>query len=166
MFSFAFNSQSVECAYPYIKETLPKSYLGYGTNNQYPLFPPKMSDGRSIISSWNPESAVNHKFKEEQTMYSSNNPNWFYREYLQKNGYKIMEKNYYETANDTGGYIPNKSKEVQSSLSERNSSNWFDSYGDTTKPKGYQDSDLKELYLTREQLNARKVAPTYTIPKL
>ena len=60
--------------------------------------------------------------------------------------------------------IVNKPEVVQT-LSERNSSIWFDSYGDTTKPKGYQDSDLKELYLTREQLNARKVAPTYTFPK-
>ena len=68
---------------------------------------------------------------------------------------------YKETANDTGSYIPNKSKEVQTSLSERNAPNWFDSYGDTNKPKGYQDSDLKELYLTREQLNSRKISPTY-----
>lgn len=155
-------SQSVENAYPsYIKETIPPSSLGYDTNNKYPSFPPKMSDGRSIISSWNPESAVNHQYKEEQGMYSSENPNWLYRKFLQKNGLKIMENNFNETANDTGGYIPNKSKEVQTSLSERNAPNWFDSYGDTNKPKGYQDSDLKELYLTREQLNSRKISPTY-----
>jgi hypothetical protein len=165
MFSFALNSQSVNCAYPsYIKETLPQSSLGYGTNNKYPLFPPKMADGRSIISSWNPESAVNHHLKDENGMYNSTNPNWMYRKFLQKNGYKIMEQNYQETTNDTGGYIPNKI--VHSSLSESNSPGWFDSYSDTTKSKGYEDSDLKELYLTREQLNARKVAPTYTIPKL
>lgn len=161
---FSFNSQSVECAYPsYIKETIPPSSLGYGTNNKYPLFPPKMSDGRSLISSWNPESVVNHNFKEEHGMYNSENPNWMYRKFLQKNGLKIMELNYHETANDTGGYIPNNSKEVQTSLSEKNSPYWFDSYSDTSKPKGYQDSDLKNLYLTREQLNSRKIAPTYTI---
>ena len=161
MFSFAFNSQSVENAYPsYIKETLPPSYLGYKTNNQYPLFPPKMADGRSIISSWDPESVVNHKFKEEQGLYNSSNPNWSYRQYLQKNGYKIMEKNYQETANDSGSFIPNKFE-----VTHKNSPEWFDSYSDNSKPKGYQDSDLKELYLTREQLNARKVALTYSIPK-
>ena len=165
MFSFAFNSQSVENAYPsYIKETIPPSSLGYETNNKYPLFPPKMADGRSVISSWNPESELNHKLKQEQGLYNSTNPNWEYRKFLQNNGYKIMEHNYYETANDTGGYLPNNSKEVKS-FSERNAPNWFDSYGDTKKPKGYENSDLKELYLTREQLNARKIAPTYSIPK-
>ena len=167
MFSFASNSQSIECAYPsYIKETLPKSSLGYKTNNQYPMFPPKMSDGRSVISSWNPESELNNQLKQEQGLYNSPNSNWEYRKFLQNNGYKIMEKNYQETANDTGSYIPNKSKEVQTPLSEQNAPNWFDSYGDLKKPNGYQNSDLKELYLTREQLNARKVSPTYTIPKL
>ena len=166
MFSFASNSQSIESAYPsYIKETLPKSSLGYKTNNIYPIFPPKMSDGRSLISSWNPESAIDHKIKEEQGLYNSTNPNWEYRRFLQKNGYKIMEQNYQETANDTGGYIQNKSKDVQTSLSEKNSPSWFDSYSDTIQPKGYEDSDLKGLYLTREQLNSRKVAPTYSIPK-
>ena len=158
--------QSVENAYPsYIKETLPPSSLGYGTNNQYPFFPPKMADGRSVISSWNPESELNHQLKQEQGLYNSDNPNWLYRRYLQNNGYKIMENNYNETANDTGSYLPNNSKDVQTSLSERNAPNWFDSYSDNSKPKGYQDSDLKELYLTREQLNARKVALTYSIPK-
>ena len=157
--------QSVENAYPsYIKETLPPSSLGYGTNNQYPLFPPKMADGRSIISSWNPESELNHQLKQEQGLYNSDNPNWEYRRFLQNNGYKIMEFNYNETANDTGGYLPNKPEVVQT-LSEKNAPNWFDSYSDTSQPKGYENSDLKELYLTREQLNARKVALTYSIPK-
>jgi hypothetical protein len=36
----------------------------------------------------------------------------------------------------------------------------YKSYEDTTKPIGYQNSDLKELYLSREQLDANRIAPT------
>jgi hypothetical protein len=36
---------------------------------------------------------------------------------------------------------------------------------DENKPKGYVLSDLKSNYLTREQLEARRVAPSVQIPK-
>ena len=34
--------EQLNCAYPIIKETIPKSSLGYNTNNKYPEFPPLM----------------------------------------------------------------------------------------------------------------------------
>jgi hypothetical protein len=34
---------------------------------------------------------------------------------------------------------------------------------DERKPLGYSESDLKKIYLTREQLEARRVAPHYTL---
>ena len=51
--------QSVNCAYPVIKETVPESARGYNTNNKYPQFPPLMSDGRSVTATWQPESSIN-----------------------------------------------------------------------------------------------------------
>jgi len=35
----------------------------------------------------------------------------------------------------------------------------FGSILDNTKPTGYQESDLKSIYLSREQLDARRIAP-------
>lgn len=154
----------IDSAYPsYIKETIPKSALGYGTNNQYSNFPPKMADGRSLISSWNPESIADHRFQQEHRPEFMDraplNPNWMYRRYLQKNAYQIMEQNYRETANDTGSSIPLANMNVDLTKKDRNSPFLFNSLHDPSHPAGYQTSNLKELYMTREQLDARKMAP-------
>ena len=155
MFSFAQNSSSIDCAYPVIKETVPKSALGYNTNNMYPQFPPMMADGRSAISSWQPESAVNDKLIKTNDIKS----NWEYRKYLSQHGYQIMEYNFRETCNDTGYHIitPELGKKTPPTVDVPYN---YASYGDNTHPPGYQDSDLKQIYLSREQLNSRKVAPT------
>jgi hypothetical protein len=152
----------LDCAYPdYLKETIPRSRLGYATNNVYPEFPPKMSDGRSLISSWNPESVLDNKYaKEHEKVFRDGAPmnaNWMYRRYMQKNANDIMAANFKETANDTGSSIP-LTKEMEHTK-PRNAPALFTSLTDPTRPMGYEDSNLKSLYLTREQLNARKYAP-------
>ena len=158
MFSFAYNSESINRAYPDVKETLPKSYLGYDTNNQYPQFPPKMSDGRSLISSWQPESTVNDNLIKKNEIES----NWMYRKYLIENAKKIMESNFREACNDTGYVIPLYQDDKQ----DKNSPYVYKSFNDQIKPNGYQDSDLKQMYLTREQLNSKKVSPVITQEQL
>jgi hypothetical protein len=171
----------LEAAYPsYITETIPKSKRGYRTNNAFPDFPPKMSDGRSLISSWNPESVFDNAYrKEHESQFRDAAPlnanwsdpggsasywgrnrdfghNWMYRRYMQKNAMEIMEGNFRETANDTGSSIPNTEVSVSK---PRNAPHLFTSLTDPSRPFGFQESDLKSLYLTREQLNARKHAP-------
>ena len=42
----------------------------------------------------------------------------------------------------------------------------FKSLRDTTKPYGYQDSDLKNLYLERQSLNSQFVTPIVTQDEL
>jgi hypothetical protein len=163
-YSFGFDAQMVDAAYPaYIKETLPKSQLGYGTNNVYPQFPPKMQDARSVISSWNAESVLDKQYKvkygEEFLQSAPLNPNWMYRRYLQKNAYEVMAQNFQETANDTGSAIPLENRQAPSQT-DKNMPFFYGSLSETTEPAGYESSDLKSLYLTREQLNARKFAPT------
>lgn len=160
-----------DAAYPaYIKETLPASQLGYATNNRYPHFPPKMQDGRSLISSWTPESVVDQQFwKEHENEFRDRaplNPNWMYRRYLQKTGYETMAKNFLETANDTGfssssaaaAAYPRGQAPVHPSQ-ERNTPFLFNALNDQALPQGYESSDLKSLYMTREQLDSRKYAP-------
>ena len=140
---------SLETAYPPVSVTLPKSSLGYATNNVYPEFPPIMSDGRSLVSSWQPESKQNDELIKTNGIQN----NWQYRRYLTDNAGDIMKSNFIDTANDTGYSIPPTESGTGSAPYK------YKSYQDSTQPPGYNDSDLKQLYLTREQLNARKVAP-------
>ena len=155
--------QSVDCAYPIIKETIPESSRGYHTNNKYSEFPPLMSDGRSVTATWQSESSINADLVENSGIKS----NWEYRKYLTENAKKIMEYNFRESSNDTGYYkrpvdIPSiQSNEVKGF---HNQPYLYSSGTDQTKPFGYASSDLKELYLTREQLAARKMSPVVVQP--
>lgn len=166
-YSFGFDAQLKDCAYPpYIKETLPSSSLGYGTNNQYPQFPPKMQDGRSLISSWTPESVLDNSYWKDhgaEFRYATPlSPNWMYRRYLQRNAYDVMAANFRETANDTGSAVPTQNIQPTGSKKDPNAPYMYGSLNDPHVPPGYEASDLKSLYLTREQLQARKSAPTVT----
>jgi len=157
MFSYP-NPENLDSAYPIIKETVPKSSLGYATNNRYPEFPPLMSDGRAITASWQPEAIINDDLIQSNGIRSS----WQYRKYLTENAKDIMEYNFRESSNDLGYYkraidLPN----MQSSQ-VYNSPYKYTSTSDNAKPFGYQSSDLKELYLSREQLSARMIAPVIT----
>jgi hypothetical protein len=69
-----------------------------------------------------------------------------------------MKYNCTQSATDSG-YIKRYADLENNSYSTPYISN---SYVDNTKPSGFQTSDLKELYLTREQLQARMVAPEIT----
>lgn len=156
--------ESINCAYPIIKESLPKSSLGYGTNNKYPEFPPLMCDGRSVIGSWQPESTENAHLIESNGIKS----NWQYRQYLMKNSQQLQEYNFRETCNDVGYFKrPIDVPSIQSDVVSGHSTPFlFGSILDKTKPAGYQESDLKSLYLTREQLDARRISPMVTQEQL
>jgi len=155
-------SENVKSAYPPIHETLPRSDLGYSTNNIYVGFPPVMADGRSIIASYQPESITNLELLESSGIKS----NWQYRKYLTNNSIEISEQNFREACNDTGytkRYIPN---DMNNQNSTTNTPFFYPSYTDNSRPAGYSSSDLKDLYLSREQLNARREAPAITQEEL
>jgi hypothetical protein len=98
MFSINFDNAEKVNNTPVIKESIPKSSLGYNTNNKYPEFPPLMSDGRSVTASYQPESALN------ESIIKSNNikSNWEYRQFLTKNANELREYNFREACNDAG----------------------------------------------------------------
>jgi hypothetical protein len=165
MFSFTYNNNDngngngigIGNDMKYTGITIPKSDLGYKTNNQYPKFPPKMADGRSVISSWQPESAMNEDIIRKNGIAS----NWIYRKYLTDNSKKIMEENYRQMCNDTGYQLPS----YVNSGDKGQSPYTYTSLYDKTQPTGFENSDLKQLYLSREELNSRKVIPVIPIQR-
>jgi len=149
--------ENLNNAYPTNREVVPESSFGYHSNNQYDNFPPLMSDGRALVASWQPEAVANKQLINENGITS----NWQYRRYLTQNATKLMKTNFRESANDVG-YIKLDDKPESSSGGPFS----FKSFLDDSKPVGYKTSDLKNLYLSREQLNARKVSPAITQEQL
>lgn len=154
---FSLFGEKLNNAYPSNREVVPESSFGYHSNNQYDNFPPLMSDGRALVASWQPEAVANKQLINENGITS----NWQYRRYLTQNANSIMKTNFRESANDVG-YIKLDDKSESSTGGPFS----FKSFLDDSKPLGYKTSDLKNLYLSREQLNARKVSPAITQEQL
>jgi hypothetical protein len=116
-----------------------------------------MADGRNYAS-WQPEAVINERIQKQENIQS----NWQYRQFLQHNGLKIMKYNSTEACYDLGIDPHTTTNTTPSS----NVPFTYRSSFDTAKPGfGYCNSDLKNPYLTREQLNARMIAPSIVPPK-
>jgi hypothetical protein len=154
MFSFLNNQsscsdpRSLDAAFPTI-DKIPASARGYELNNQHKHFPPLMSDGRSVIAAWQPEAYVDDAIKNTHRITS----NWEYRKYLTNNAESIMRHNFAEACNDVGYFV--------------NENGWMSQQSpvQNSQPQPTT-SDLKQLYLSVEQLDARRHAPVLTQDEL
>lgn len=151
------NGVELTTAYPPIVDR-PKSIYGYQTHNLYKDYPPMMSDGRVIVASWQPEAVVNNNLVKMAGVTS----NWQYRQYLTHNANSIIIQNLAETMNDIG-YIARYGQAPETPYIPPYT---YKSYLDKTNVFGYEQSDLKDLYFSKEELNARKVAPSITQDQL
>ena len=126
-----------------------------GSNNTHFNFPPIMADGRNYAS-WQPEAVINRRIQSQNNIHS----NWAYRQFLQHNSMNIRKYNNLEACYDLG-----LDPHVTSDKTPSNNVPFkFKSVYDTTTPGyGYSNSDLKNPYLSREQLNARLVSPTINL---
>jgi hypothetical protein len=120
------------------------------TNNIDFNFPALMSDSR-LWSQWQPDAVVNERIQKQEGIQS----NWQYRQYLQHNGLQIMNYNNMEACSDLG-----LDPHVQTGKTPSDNVPYkFQSTFDTGKPGfGYCNSDLKNPYISREQLNSRLVS--------
>lgn len=125
----------------------------YNASNNYDFnSPAKMADGR-LWSQWQPSAVTNERIQKKEGIQS----NWEYRQYLQRNGLQIMNYNNQEACY-TLGLDPhvNTGKTPSSNVPYT-----FKGTFDSSKPGfGYSNSDLKNPYLSREQLNSRLIAPS------
>jgi hypothetical protein len=161
MFSYP-QPDSTTCAYPTTTESIPKSRLGYSTNNVYPGFPPIMADGRSIIASYQPEAVLNNQFIKQSGIQS----NWEYRNFLTRNSEQIKRDNFNEACNDMGYFQRFTPSERGDSSAFSQEPKTYTSYQESAQPIQGKTSDLKQLYLSREELASRKQSEPITQEEL
>jgi hypothetical protein len=121
-----------------------------GSNNLHFNFPPIMEDGRTF-SSWVPGSSINDQLKATHNIQT----NWDYRQFLTHNSGNIVDGNL-QQAFYQSGYVNVQAQPVS------NSPFLFSSVADKNQPHGYEDSDLKNIYMSREALQSRMVTPVIT----
>ena len=121
-----------------------------GSNNIHFNFPPIMADGRNFAS-WQPDSVINEKIRQE----SGIKTNWQYRKYLMENADQIIKYNQLGACNECSSTSNYSDEETL------NKSNLVNS-----QPFGYENSDLKNSYLSRQQLQERMITPVITQDQL
>ena len=127
-----------------------------GLNNIHFNFPSLMNDGRPVS---NYESSVSLDNKLKQT--ANINSNTDYRKYLQTNADSIIKNNQL-TACSECAISPYYLKTTQKNNFTK--PYIFDSILSNDQPYGYETSDLKNLYLSKESLHALVHAPRFKIP--
>jgi hypothetical protein len=129
-----------------------------GTNNIYPDFPPIMYDGRNFAD-WQPGSIINERIRKESNITS----NWNYRKYLSENADTIIK---YNQLSACGECCANTAQYGTGQPVSNNSPYLYKSTMDNTARFGYENSDLKNLYLSDVGLQARMVTPVFTQDEL
>ena len=126
-----------------------------GVNNIHHDQPAKMSDGKTFTL-YNPACDLNNKLQHKNGIKS----NYEYRQFLINNGVSIMGRN--------SKLFCGENAEC---LHKSNNNNTFSKYlfknlQDNTTPYGYETSDLKNLYTSKQELNNSYVTPIVTQDQL
>ena len=132
----------------------------YQSNNKYENFPPIMNDGRSILASWQPGAIINERIVQQNGIQS----NWQYRKYLADHANEIRSQNFLAACTDAGYY--DNSFQGPACGATYTPPILYSSINEAPKHRGSTQSDLKDLYLSKEQLQARKVIPSMTQAEL
>lgn len=120
-----------------------------GSNNIHFDYPPMMSDGRNYTI-YDPACDQNEKLLAKSGIQT----NFDYRAYLQKNASSIMSQNN-KVACDKCGFCQFGSGAPMNPQGKY----LYKSCADKYQPYGYETSDLKNLYVSREALQSRLTAP-------
>ena len=128
-----------------------------GSNNIHFDFPPIMADGRNYAT-WQPGAAVSERIREVAGIRT----NWEYRKYLTENADAIIKANQLEAC-DACCACPARYGDGQS---VPNNPFLYKSCTQKSQPYGYQDSNLKNLYLSEYELQCRLATPVLTQDQL
>ncbi len=127
-----------------------------GTNNIHFEQPAIMSDSR-LFTYYNSSCNANESLKNNTGIKT----NYEYRQYLIKHGNSIIENNKKQHINSISYVQP-----INISNENRNKKYLYKKTADTSHPYVYQNSDLKNMYLTRHQLQSKKTDTILTQEEL
>ena len=122
-----------------------------GSNNIHFNIPPLMSDGRHYTH-YDPSCKANNELRDSLGIKN----NYQYRQYLINNGNNVAKKNKESACNECSqcvkeaAQVPYQQKYL------------FKNCADQSRPYGYEGSDLKNLYFSRQALQSRLKAPIMT----
>lgn len=128
-----------------------------GSNNIHFDFPPIMADGRNYAT-WQPGAVINKNIRESQGITT----NWQYRKYLIDNADKIIEINQLEACDQCSSCPPRYGDGVNLA----NTPFMYRSCSDKAQPYGYENSDLKNAYISDYQMQCRMSTPVLTQAQL
>ena len=122
------------------------------SNNIHFNFPPLMNDSRNY-SHYQPGTDLDKKIKEEENIKTNSD----YRKYLQQNSEEIIKQNNF-----------NALQNISANVSKNNNYEFtqpyiFDSILSNDQPFGYENSDLKNIYLSRQVLESKMHAPRFNL---
>ena len=126
-----------------------------GSNNIHFKFPPLMDDSRLFSNYYS--SALNDSVFQNNKNIKNNSD---YRKYLQVNADTIIKHNQYVSCNECG---TNPYYNNSEPLVTNQSPYIFNSILSRDQPYGYETSDLKNVYLSRQQLDAQKHVTKYVL---
>jgi len=126
-----------------------------GSNNIHFNTPPLMEDGRQFTN-FDPTYKANSVFKGRLGIKS----NYDYRQWLIKNGKSVIHKNYHSACDETS---PCVKEAIKAPAKEKY---LYKSCADMSTPYGYEGSDLKNMYLSRQALQSTLQAPIMTQEQL
>ena len=127
-----------------------------GSNNIHFNFPPFMNDGRNY-SNYEPGASLDNKLKKEANIKTNSD----YRKYLQNNADLIIKNNQLSACDECSTCPYFSSTNVNLPITKPYI---FDSIISDDQPFGYETSDLKNIYLSKQVLEAQMHAPRFRIP--
>ena len=131
-----------------------------GSNNIHFNYPPLMDDSRLFSDYYS--SVYNDKLLKENNNIKNNSD---YRKYLQINAEAIIKNNQLNSCNECS-ICPYYSNPSNLTIPINQKTPYiFDSTLSQDQPYGYENSDLKNLYLSRTQLDSQKHVSKYVITK-
>lgn len=130
-----------------------------GTNNIHFTYPPLMSDSR-LFSDYRSSSLEDEKIKENSNIQTNSD----YRHYLQTNADNIIKNNQLSACNEYNSCYYNNNKISDTDLNYKSNTPYiFNNTLSKDQPYGYDESDLKNIYLSREELQANMYAPRFNL---
>ena len=121
-------------------------------NNYYTIETTPELQGQSYAL-WQPDSSTNRKIQVDTGISS----NWKYRQYMQQNAKEIMKYNTMQTINASG----NNPYTLLNNEPVDNTPFLYKSIHDMSSPSiKINDSDLKQNYMTKEQMKSKMIAPS------